>query len=128
MPCILIVDDSPAIRGGLRSLVEQQTDWKVCGEAENGRDGVDQAKRLHPDLILLDQSMPVMTGLEAARELRRLMPRVPLLMFTMFKNPFFEREAHAAGVSVVKSKSEDVQSLLVSIQELLKSANLITAI
>ena|SRR2546428_12341301 len=89
---------------------------------------VDQAKRLHPDLILLDQSMPVMTGLEAARELRRLMPRVPLLMFTMFKNPFFEREAHAAGVSVVKSKSEDVQSLLVSIQELLKSANLITAI
>lgn len=128
MPCILIVDDSPAIRGGLRSLVEQQTDWKVCGEAENGRDGIDQAKRLHPDLILLDQSMPVMTGLEAARELRRLMPRVPLLMFTMFKNPFFEREAHAAGISVVKSKSEDVQSLLVSIQELLKSANLITAI
>ena len=128
MPCILIVDDSPAIRHGLRSLVEQQTDWKVCGEAENGRDGVDQAKRLHPDLILLDQSMPVMTGLEAARELRRLMPRVPLLMFTMFKNPIFEREAHAAGVSVVKSKSEDVQSLLGSIQELLKSANLITAI
>ena len=122
MPCILIVDDSPAIRGGLRSLVEQQTDWKVCGEAENGRDGVDQAKRLHPDLILLDQSMPVMTGLEAARELRRLMPRVPLLMFTMFKNPFFEREAHAAGVSVVKSKSEDVQSLFMSMQELLESA------
>jgi len=51
--------------------VEQQTDWKVCGEAENGRDGIDQAKRLHPDLILLDQSMPVMTGLEAARELLR---------------------------------------------------------
>ena len=122
MTCILIVDDSPAVRHGLRNFVEQQTDWKVCGEAENGRDGVDQAKRLHPDLILLDQSMPVMTGLEAARELRRLMPRVPLLMFTMFSNPIFEQEAHAAGVSVVKSKSEDVQSLFMSMQELLESA------
>jgi len=66
--------------------------------------------------------MPVMTGLEAARELRRLMPRVPLLMFTMFKNPIFEEEAHAAGISVVKSKSEDVQSLFMSMQELLESA------
>ncbi len=122
MTCILIVDDSAAIRQGLRSLVEQQSDWKVCGEAENGRDGVDQAKRLHPDLILLDQSMPVMTGLEAARELRQIMPRVPLVMFTMFKSPFFEREAHAAGVSVVKSKSDDVQSLCASMQELLESA------
>jgi DNA-binding NarL/FixJ family response regulator len=64
---ILIVDNSPAIRRSLRALLEQPSDCEVCSEAENGRDGVDQALRLNPDLIILDLSMPVMNGFQAAR-------------------------------------------------------------
>lgn len=63
MKRILIVDDSPLIRRTLRTLLEQQTDWAVCGEAEDGRDGIEKAQRLHPDLIVIDLVMPVMNGI-----------------------------------------------------------------
>jgi len=60
----LIVDHSPLVRRCLRDLLEQQSDWTVCGEAENGQDGVDKALQLDPDLILLDLMMPVMMELK----------------------------------------------------------------
>lgn len=119
---ILIVDDSPAVRRSLRALLGRRDDWEVCGEAENGREGIDKALQLHPDLVLLDLSMPVMNGFQAARELQRLLPRVPILMFTNFSNAQIEREAFAAGVTAVKSKSESVDSLFGSIQSLLTMA------
>jgi len=75
--CILIVDDSAVVRKTLRQTLEWQKGWEVCGEAANGRDGIETAQRLKPDLVLLDFSMPVMNGLEAARELKRLLPYVP---------------------------------------------------
>jgi DNA-binding NarL/FixJ family response regulator len=119
---ILIIDDSRAVRSSLRTSLEQRTDWKVCGEAENGREGVDQALRLRPDLVLLDLSMPVMNGMEAARELQRLLPEVPILMFTTFCDPYIERQALASGVTAVKSKSESLESLCGSIQNLLQAS------
>jgi two-component system response regulator NreC len=119
---LLIVDDSSAIRHSLRNLLENRPDWEVCGEAENGREGVDKAIVLCPDLILLDLSMPVMNGFQAARELHRLLPQVPLLMFTSFGGAEIEHEALASGVTAVKSKSEDLESLCGSIQELLNAA------
>jgi DNA-binding NarL/FixJ family response regulator len=117
---ILIVDDSRAIRSSLRTLLERRTNWTVCGEAENGREAIDQALRLRPDLILLDLSMPVMNGFEAARELKRLLPTVPILMFTTFSNAHIERQALASGAAAVKSKEESIESLYGSIQDLLK--------
>lgn len=79
---ILIVDDSAVLRKTLRQTLERHDGWEVCGEAANGREGVEKAQRLKPDLILLDSSMPALNGLEAARQLKRLLPSVPLLMFT----------------------------------------------
>jgi DNA-binding NarL/FixJ family response regulator len=119
---ILIVDDSRAIRSNLRRLLERRTNWTVCGEAENGREAIDQALRLRPDLILLDLSMPVMNGFEAARELKRLLPTVPILMFTTFSNAHIERQALASGVAAVKSKEESIESLCGSIQDLLQAS------
>jgi two-component system, NarL family, response regulator NreC len=119
---VLIVDDSPAIRRSLRASLEQRTGWKVCGEAENGREGIDQALRSNPDLIVLDLSMPVMNGFQAARELQRLLPRVPIVMFTTFSNSHVEREAFAAGVSAVQSKSAGLAPLLQVMQNLLQAA------
>jgi DNA-binding NarL/FixJ family response regulator len=119
---ILIVDDSRAIRSNLRTLLGRRTDWTVCGEAENGREAIDQALRLRPDLVLLDLSMPVMNGLEAVRELQRLLPKVPILMFTSFCDSYIERQALTSGVTAIKSKSESIESLYGSIQDLLQAS------
>src|SRR5258708_335851 len=119
---LLIVDDSPAIRHSLRILLENRPDWEVCGEAENGRVGVEKALQLCPDLILLDLSMPVLNGFEAARELHRLLPKVPLVMFTSFIGADIEEEALASGIAFVKSKSDGIESLCGSIQDLLRTA------
>lgn len=75
-------------------------------DAANGADGVRKAKELRPSLIILDLSMPVMNGLEAARELTLLMPRVPLLMFTNNAGKVLEKEAYSAGISAVVPKSD----------------------
>jgi len=119
---ILVVDDSLAIRRTLKMLLRQRPEWELCGEAENGREAVEQAKRLHPDLILLDFSMPIMNGFQAARELHNLMPETPILMFTIFKTTQMEDEASAIGISAVHSKFEAVDHLFSSIQGLLKAA------
>lgn len=122
MKSILIVDDSVIIRRALRTLLDQNPDWEVCGEAENGREGIDKALLLRPDLVLLDLSMPIMNGFQVARELHRLLPGVLILMFTTFSNTHVEREALARGVSAVKSKSEGLDSLYRSIQDLFHPA------
>jgi CheY-like chemotaxis protein len=77
---ILIADDSPFIREALCNVFEREEDFDVCGEAENGREAVEKAQELHPDLILLDLSMPVMNGLDATRVLKQMMPEVPVIM------------------------------------------------
>ena len=104
--CILIVDDSALIRRMIRETLEQQGSWEVSGEAANGREAIEKAQRLSPDLVVLDLSMPVMNGLEAARELRRLLPSLPLVMFTTFNTPKLTDEALSAGVRAAVSKSE----------------------
>jgi len=116
--CVLIVDDNKLIRRSLRSLL-QDNGWMVCGEAENGRDGITQAQQLHPDLIILDLAMPVMNGLEACRELKRLMPAIPILMFTMFVESELGKKAKAAGVDSVIAKADSPAVLIRSIQGLL---------
>jgi DNA-binding NarL/FixJ family response regulator len=116
--CILIVDDSPLIRRSLRTSLEQGG-WMLCEESENGRDGIVKAQQLHPDLIVLDLVMPVMSGLEAARELKHLMPTIPLVMFTTFSNPFLNKEALTVGIRAVIDKSGGAAPLINCIQQLL---------
>ena len=116
---LLIVDDSPIIRKMLRETFELQEGWEVCGEAADGREGVEKAQQLKADLIVLDLSMPVMNGLEAARELSRLLPSVPVLLYTNYETPQLKQEALSAGVRAVVSKSESVGALVSSIQDLL---------
>ena len=72
---------------------QREADLVVCGEAENGKEAIEKAQQLRPELIVLDLSMPVMNGLEAARILRRLMPSVPLIMYSAFGDKLIERQA-----------------------------------
>jgi DNA-binding NarL/FixJ family response regulator len=110
---VLIVDDNAFIRQALCELFTHETDFEVCGEAENGKVAIEKAQELHPDLIVMDLSMPVMNGIEAARELRRLMPTVPLIIFSEYSDVFSAAEARMVGISALVSKSEHI-SVLVS--------------
>jgi len=121
LPSILIVDDHPAVRRALRTAFEHQQGFTVCGEAENGFDAIDKAKRLAPDLIVLDLRMPEMDGLEAARQLKALMPEVPLLMLTCYHSTAAEREALASGVTAVFSKPDGMQNLIWQARAVLSS-------
>ncbi len=109
---ILIADDSIFIRKALCNIFEREADFDVCGQAENGKEAIEKAKKLHPDLILLDLSMPVMNGLDAARVLKRVMPEVPVIMFSEYSGASTENEACSAGVSALVSKSEHISVLL----------------
>jgi two-component system chemotaxis response regulator CheY len=103
---VLIADDNAFIRHGLCELFKRELDFDVCGVAENGQEAIELAARLRPDLIVLDLSMPVMNGLEAALVLKRLMPSVPLMMYSAFDDRSSERRARAIGISELVSKSE----------------------
>jgi DNA-binding NarL/FixJ family response regulator len=109
---ILIVDDSPLIRHLVRSYIDRYPEWQVCGEAANGREGIDKAQELHPDLIVLDLSMPVMNGIEAAAVLKRLMPTVPVIIFSEYSSVLSDAEARSAGISALVSKTENISALL----------------
>ena len=100
----MIVDDHAIIRRMLREMFEAE-DLEVF-DAVNGAEGVQKAQEVEPGLIILDLSMPVMNGLDAARELKVLMAHVPLLMFTNNAGGIVEKEARSAGILAVISKSD----------------------
>lgn len=77
----------------------------MCGEADNGRIAVEKVKELHPDVVILDFAMPVMNGLEAARQIARIAPEVSVLLFTLHDSSDLRREAQAAGIKEVISKA-----------------------
>ncbi len=109
---VLIVDDNALMRRTLRNLFMSQPDFDVCGEAENGKQAIDKARILYPDLVVMDISMPVMNGIDAARTLKRLLPTVPIIIFSAYSNCLSEREAQSAGISAVVSKSGLIAALL----------------
>lgn len=109
---ILIADYSIFIRKALCMLFEREEDFEVCGEAENGKEAIARAKKLRPDLILLDLSMPVMNGLDAARVLKRVMPKVPVILFSEYSGTSTEKEARSAGAWALVSKFAHVSILL----------------
>lgn len=119
---VLIVDDSAVVRHGLCELFKRESDFEVCGEAENGKEAIAKAHALHPDLIVLDLSMPVMNGFDAARALKRLMPTVPLIMYSAFGDKVAESQARLIGISEVVSKSEHASVLIHKARGLLYSS------
>jgi|HubBroStandDraft_6_1064221.scaffolds.fasta_scaffold116629_2 DNA-binding NarL/FixJ family response regulator len=117
--CILIADDSRTIRTLIRAFVENQTCFEICGEATDGVDAIEKAKELKPDLIILDLAMPRMNGAEAASVLKRTMPDVPLILFTMYDEMMSRSLASAIAVDLVLSKPDGMRQMMAHVQHLL---------
>ena len=119
---VLIVDDYPPIRFAIRTFLECKTAVEVC-EAANGLDAIEKAKQLNPDLIVLDLVMPQMNGAEAASVLKRRMPHVPIILFTLYDEAIGESLASALGVDLVLPKAKGLTGLAERAQALLARRN-----
>jgi len=116
---VLIVDDNTMIRSSLRSWIEGNADFQVCGEAENGMVAVQKVEEMHPDVVILDLQMPVMDGLEAARKISNIAPDTAMVMFTMHPSRELLRVAQAVGVRDVVSKTDRLSDhLLLALRQI----------
>ena len=115
---ILIADDHAVIREALRGLISQRADWQLCGEARNGREAVELAKSLRPDIVVLDLSMPELNGLEATRQIRKLLPKAEVLAFTMHDTEDLVTQVIAAGARGYLLKSDAMAHLAHAIEAL----------
>jgi DNA-binding NarL/FixJ family response regulator len=106
----------------MRKILEMHSRFQVCGEASDGEQAVRVFRELMPDCVVLDFSMPLMNGIDAAREITQLSPGVPLLMCTMFKSAQLIKAAQEVGVKRIVSKSEKLSSNLVNTIESLVAA------
>jgi DNA-binding NarL/FixJ family response regulator len=123
-PRVLMADDHSLILAGLRKLVEAECE--VVGEVEDGRALIEEAQRLKPDLILLDISMPLLNGLEAARQLRKLVPDSRLIFLTMHASPTYATEAFQAGASGYLLKRSAASELSQAIKFVLQGKHYVT--
>lgn len=108
---ILIADDDATIRLLLRRLLEREPDWQVCGDASNGAEAIEKVEQLEPDILVMDLGMPVMTGLQAAPEIARAHPQLPMLLISVQQvSRQLAREARNAGYrgAVTKNSGNEV--------------------
>ncbi len=114
---ILVVDDVPAVRNGLRALLSSHQ-LEICGEAENGKQAVDQVRELFPDIVVLDISMPVMDGLRATMEIRRVAPSTKIVLFSIHDGPQAKTAARMVGADALVSKAAAAFELVPTLRRL----------
>jgi DNA-binding NarL/FixJ family response regulator len=102
---ILLVDDNNGIRETLREIIEENPSWKICGEAAEGRSAVQLTRKLRPDLVVLDYHMPEMDGVEAARRILEVAPKIPIIFFTAEISRKVARHVLGIGVRGVVTKA-----------------------
>jgi DNA-binding NarL/FixJ family response regulator len=115
---ILIADDHDLMRRGLRTLLETHPGWTVCGEANTGRDAVAKAETLHPDVVIIDITMPELNGIEAARRILKAAPATEILVLSVHYTDQLIREILAAGIRGYIVKSDSDRDLVVAVESL----------
>ena len=120
---ILVADDHQATRSAIATLIRNSgQDWEICGEAEDGQAAVDKAAELKPDVLIIDLMMPQRDGISAGRAIRRQVPTVSVLLYTLWVSEFLQAEARAAGLQAVVQKS-NAASLISAISEAVAHRN-----
>jgi DNA-binding NarL/FixJ family response regulator len=115
---ILIADDHDIVREGLRVLIQKHKEWEVCAEAVTGREAVEKAKETRPDIVLMDFSMPELNGLDATRQIRKLMPQTEVLILTMHDSEQLVRELLEAGARGYLVKTDAARHLVPAVLSL----------
>ena len=109
---VLIADGNPDFRAALRIFLEGDLQMRISGEAADGVEAIEQAKRENPDLIVMGLSMPMINGVEAASIVKKLLPGIRLILFTLYSDTIRESLARAAGIDLVIPKSEGARALI----------------
>src|SRR5438067_9210766 len=115
---IFVADDHEVVRKGLMSLLHAQPEWKICGEAGDGRVAVEKAQRLKPDVIILDIGMPSLNGLEATRQILKTNPEAKVLILTLHESEQMVREVLNAGARGFVLKSDAARDLVFAVEAL----------
>jgi len=115
---ILVADDHEVVRRGLCALLRGQTDWEVCGEAANGREAVDKALKLKPEVVILDIGMPSLNGLEATRQILKASPEIKVLILTLHDSDQVVQEVLNAGARGFLLKSDAARDLVAAVEAL----------
>ena len=115
---ILVVDDHAVVRRGVRSLLESHEGWEVCGEATTGRDAVEQSRRLRPDVVVMDLSLPELNGLDATRQILKDAPDTEVLVLTMHHSEELARDVLQAGARGYVLKSDADENLIAAVDSL----------
>jgi two-component system, NarL family, response regulator NreC len=114
---ILLADDHAILRDGIRALLNDETDLQVVGEADNGRQALEKARSLRPDIVIMDIGMPLLSGLEATRQIRRDVPDARVLILTMHQNEEYLAQVMAAGASGYVLKDVAGRELVAAIRQ-----------
>ena len=115
---ILVADDHEMMLTGVRRVIERQSGWEVCGVATTGREAVEQALALEPDIVVMDMSMPGLNGLDAAVQIKRHLPQTEILILSAHETEDLIREVFAAGIKSFIFKSQAQHFLVEAIQSL----------
>jgi DNA-binding NarL/FixJ family response regulator len=115
---IVVVDDHAVVRRGVRALLEGQPGWEVIAEATTGREAVEVAKRLQPDVVVMDMSLPELNGLDATRQILKESPRTEVLVLTMHHSEELARDVLQAGARGYVLKSDADESLVAAVDTL----------
>ena len=117
MITLLLVDDEPLVRQGLHTWLERVGDIRVIGEASNGAEAIELAQALHPDVVLMDISMPAPDGIAATAALRISVPQCAVVLLSLSDDASMRARAHAAGAATLVEKQEGVRTMLAAIRE-----------
>jgi two-component system nitrate/nitrite response regulator NarL len=116
---VLVADDHEVMRLGIRNLLEIQPGWSVCAEASNGQEAVEKTFQFHPDVIIMDITMPVMNGIEAANQITRQQPQIPVILFSLHVSEDLYPHFQTDGIRGAVAKGHAARDLVQAVETVL---------